>query len=117
MVYLQEFFGTGNSKEDLVRILNESGFQTNKKYNEGNAFNASNTFVFVRNVQDPKTHVEKIGFVLELEATLNFKNYANEHPLRTFFSKLDHVELYGNSNLPKYELKDYMPRIESPQRI
>ncbi len=107
MVDLQEFFGTANSQEELICILMSCGFKRTNEFTTP-CFQSDNAFINLRKVKAPNKDQEKYGFVLELEKPLT--QYSSEHPLRYFFKRLKDPEAYGSMSLPKYQIRDYLPK-------
>ncbi|MBS3152847.1 hypothetical protein J4230_05565 [Candidatus Woesearchaeota archaeon] len=109
MTFLQEYFGTDNSRRDLVSILTECGFDREDGRSKL-SFSYDGIFINLQEVRDPVDRKAREGFVLELDQPLI--NYPNGHPLRKFFAGLNGVKAYGCMNSPKYKIGEYLPKSE-----
>ncbi len=113
MVYLQEFFGSKDDDETLVQKLKESGFVRVSNWKTP-TYRTEGVFVNVQRINS-ENHVARSnpvpwGFVMELNYPL--AEYSADHPLRTFFAKLEEPKAYGlglTGGRPRNQAEEYLP--------
>ncbi len=96
MVYVQEFFGSMDDEDSLVRLLETSGFKPINKW-KSPAFFYDGVFINVQPI-NPANHIAKEnptpwGFMMELNRPLD--SYSEDHPMFNFFSGLNSPKAYG----------------------
>ena len=112
MPFLQEFFGSRDNQDELVRKLEASGFTLDTSSTIP-LYRANGAEVNIQPITDRSKHIAGAnivpwGFVLQLGRSLG--KYYSGHPLRTFFASLDEPTAYGIMGLkPKYVAQAYLP--------
>ena len=112
----QELFASNNNEEELVKILELSGFKKATYWKDKLTYIAEDVLVRILTGNQPANSISKnIPYIKSfyLELYNNLKEYPANHPLFRFFKSLDKPIALGIAGFnPEYGIREYL-KLES----